>query len=155
MTRAAALAAALPLRAAAFLGMALLGVALPAPALAAADGDPALRARGEQVMRSFCLSCHGSPGGRVEDPLGPRLDPEVWGDPARAHENVGALWRVNRRMDQPFTGSDEDRRALAAWLSHRAAQNRAPAWRVAAPWIGGAAAVLVAAAVALRARRRG
>ncbi|HQR30763.1 MAG TPA: cytochrome c, partial [Anaeromyxobacteraceae bacterium] len=69
-------------------------------------------ARGERVMRRFCLSCHDAPGAGVDDPLGPRLRPETWGDAARAYENLGQLGRINRRMDQPFTGSDDDRRAL-------------------------------------------
>ena len=106
-------------------------------------------------MRRFCLSCHGSPGGVPEDPLGPRLRPEVWGDPARAYDNVGHLWRINRRMDQPFPGSDEERRALAAWLSRRALENRTPPWKVALPWAAAAAGLLAAVAVALRARRPG
>jgi mono/diheme cytochrome c family protein len=118
------------------------------------ESPPDVQARGEQVMRSFCLSCHGSPGGKVEDPLGPRLRPEVWGDPERAYAAIGQLAAVNRRMDQPFTGSDADRRALADWLARRARENEAPAWKVAAPWAAGAAGVLLAA-LFLRSRRRG
>jgi mono/diheme cytochrome c family protein len=140
----------------------LAATVLPALAVATVplrvDADPAwpdVHARGEQVMRRFCLSCHGSPGGIPEDPLGPRLRPEVWGDPARAYENVGDLQRINRRMDQRFTGSDADRRALAGWLSWRALENRTPPWKVALPW-GTAGAVLVAVALLVaRARRRG
>jgi mono/diheme cytochrome c family protein len=119
----------------------------------ATPASPAVLARGEQVMRRFCLSCHGSPGGIPEDPLGPRLRPELWADPERAYENVGQLWRINRRMDQPFHGSDEDRRALAAWLARRAAENRTPAWKVALPWAAAGAVLLAAGLLAVRSRR--
>ena len=96
--------------AAALLSLAVAG----APGRASgAPASPDVHARGEQVMRRFCLSCHGSPGGIPEDPLGPRLRPELWGDPDRAYENVGRLQSINRRMDQPFSGSEADRRALA------------------------------------------
>ncbi len=112
--------------------------------------DPETLARGERVMRRFCLSCHGSPGGTVEDPLGPRLRPEVWSDEARAYAQIGEMWRLNRRMDQPFTGPDEDRRALAAWLSWRAARNTVPAWHAALPWAAAAIGLALAAAVLAR-----
>ncbi len=127
---------------------------LAAPAGASPGGVPDLEARGEQVMRSFCLSCHGSPGGRVADPLGPRLRPEVWGDPEQAYANVGRLQAINRRMDQPFSGDDADRRALAAWLSRRAAENRVPAWQRALPWVG-AISLAAAALLLFRRSRRG
>jgi mono/diheme cytochrome c family protein len=120
-----------------------------------AAADPETLAQGEQVMRRFCLSCHGAPGGQPADPLGPRLRPEVWPDAGQAYENVGQLWRINRRMDQPFTGSDADRRALAAWLAHRAEQNRTPPWKVALPWVAAGAGLLAALWFLLRARRRG
>lgn len=136
--------------------VALLALALggtPGRAVGAPD-SPDVHARGEEAMRRFCLSCHGSPGGVPEDPLGPRLRPEVWGDPALAYENIGLLWRVNRRMDQPFTGSDDDRRALASWLSRRSLQNRTPPWKAALPWVAGVV-LLVAGGFVLRSRRRG
>jgi mono/diheme cytochrome c family protein len=130
--------------------------ALASPASASpVDADAAeLLRRGEQVMRRHCLSCHGSPEGKVEDPLGPRLSPGVWGDPARAYEAIGQLARINRRMDQPFTGSDEDRRALAAWLAHRASQNVVPPWRRAMPWAVAGAALLATGIVLSRLRSR-
>lgn len=139
---------------------ALLAVLPVTAAPAAADGGPASAeqlARGEQVMRRFCLSCHGSPEGRpqVEDPIGPRLRPEIWGDPARAYDAIGHLRRVNRRMDQPFTGSDDDRRALAAWLAHRASGNVEPPWRRAVPWAVGGASLLATGLLLGRMRRRG
>jgi mono/diheme cytochrome c family protein len=117
--------------------------------------SPDVYAQGEQVLRRFCLSCHGSPGGVPEDPLGPRLRPEVWGNPEQAYENVGQLQRINRRMDQAFPGSEGERRALAAWLSRRALENRTPAWKVALPWLAAAVGLLAAGAFVLRSRRRG
>jgi mono/diheme cytochrome c family protein len=116
--------------------------------------SPEVYERGERTMRRFCLSCHGSPGGQPPDPLGPRLRPEVWGTAAQAYQNVGQLWRINRRMDQPFPGSDEDRKALAEWLARRAQENRTPAWKVALPWAGAIAGAVLAGALFLRARRR-
>jgi mono/diheme cytochrome c family protein len=135
----------------------LLALAVAAAPLRvdAAPASPDVHARGEQVMRRFCLSCHGSPGGIPEDPLGPRLRPEVWGDPDRAYENVGNLQAINRRMDQRFTGSDADRRALAGWLAWRALENRTPAWKVALPWAAVGAVLLAAGGFVLRSRRRG
>ncbi|MGA8891451.1 MAG: cytochrome c [Anaeromyxobacteraceae bacterium] len=140
------------------LGALLAALAAPASADAGpAAASPEVLARGEQVMRRFCLSCHGSPEGRpkVEDPIGPRLRPEIWGDPARAYDAIGQLSRVNRRMDQPFTGSDDDRRALAAWLAHRAAGNVEPPWRRAVPWALGGASLLATGLLLARIRRRG
>jgi mono/diheme cytochrome c family protein len=131
-----------------------MAVALPAPGAADAPPSPEVLARGEQVMRRFCLSCHGSPGGKVEDPLGPRLRPEGWADPARAYENVGALQRINRRMDQPFRGTDEERRDLAAWLAWRALENRTPAWQAALPWAAAGAGLLATVGFAVVAGRR-
>ena len=106
-------------------------------------------------MRRFCLSCHGSPGGIPEDPLGPRLRPEVWGDPERAYENLGRLQSIDRRMDQPFSGSEADRRALAGWLAWRALENRRPPWWAALPWAAAGGALLAAVVLVARARRRG
>jgi mono/diheme cytochrome c family protein len=132
----------------------LATVVVAAPAAASPGGVPDLEARGEQVMRSFCLSCHGSPGGQVADPLGPRLRPEVWGDPEQAYANVGRLQAINRRMDQPFPGDDADRRALAAWLSRRARENRVPSWQRVLPWVG-AFSLMAAALLLYRRSRRG
>jgi mono/diheme cytochrome c family protein len=129
--------------------------AAPAPARATeAPVSPEVYARGEQAMRRFCLSCHGSPGGQPPDPLGPRLRPEVWGDPEQAYRNVGQLWRINRRMDQPFPGDDADRKALSEWLARRARENQTPAWKGALPWLGALAAAVVGGVLFLRTRRR-
>jgi len=138
-------------------GLAVL-LAAPLAEAAAPPGEipvtPETYERGEAAMRRFCLSCHGAPGGQPPDPLGPRLRPEVWGEPAQAYENVGQLWRINRRMDQPFQGTDADRRALAEWLARRARENRTPFWKVALPWAAALAAAAIAGVLFLRARRR-
>jgi mono/diheme cytochrome c family protein len=132
----------------------LLGGATPAGA-AEPPVSQDVYERGEQVLRGFCLSCHGVPGGKPSDPLGPRLRPELWGDPEKAYANVGELHRINRRMDQPFQGSDADRRALSLWLSRRARENVVPPWKAAAPWAATAVVVLAAGLLLVRARRRG
>ncbi|HTP51048.1 MAG TPA: cytochrome c [Anaeromyxobacteraceae bacterium] len=130
----------------------LLAVLLLAPPLAALGSAPAPDpGRGEQVMQSFCLSCHGRAG---KNPLEPRLNPEVWGDPDRAYLNIGRLSQIQPRMDQPFTRSDEDRRALAAYLARLARQNRVPAWKLAAPYAAMGLAVALAGAFFLWSRRR-
>jgi mono/diheme cytochrome c family protein len=139
------------------LGAALAASPGAAPGTArAAEGSvsPEVYERGERAMRRFCLSCHGSPGGHPPDPLGPRLRPELWGDPEQAYRNVGQLWRINRRMDQPFPGDDAERKALSEWLARRARENRTPAWKSALPWAGALAAAVVAGVLFLRSRRR-
>ena len=118
---------------------------LSAPALASGPSAEQL-ARGEEVMKSFCLSCHGVPdskAGRV--PLPSRLRPEVWGDAEQAYAHIGALGRINSQMNQPFTRSDEDRRALAAWLAKTAQENHEPWWGVAVTY----APLVLAVAAAL------
>jgi len=128
----------------------LLFLAVTSDALAEApSADPA---QGEAVMRSFCLSCHGKDG---KNPLQPRLNPDTWGDPDQAYLNIGRLSQIQAKMDQPFTRSDEDRRALASHLARLAQENRPPIWKVALPYAMMGAGVLAAAAFFLRARRRG
>jgi mono/diheme cytochrome c family protein len=150
--------------AAAFLVQALVALALPAathpseagpaaPAAALGPEAPADLAHGQRVLQDFCLSCHVLDVGKG-NPLRPRLRPEVWSDPARAYANIGDLVSLNRSMNQPFRGSDADRRALALALAHLAEQNRVPAWRAALPYAGLAAAVAGAGAYLAWARRR-
>ena len=91
----------------------------------------------------------------MEDPLGPRLRAETWGDPEQAYALLGQLSRLNRRMDQPFSGSEADRRALAGWPSLRALENRSPPWRTALPWAAAGGALLAAVVLVARSRRRG
>jgi len=57
-------------------------------------------------------------------------------------------------MDQPFRGTDDERRDLAAWLAWRALENRTPAWQAALPWVAAGAGLLVAAVFAVRAGTR-
>jgi mono/diheme cytochrome c family protein len=133
------------------------GLALATPSGAAPPdaADAATLERGRRVMRDFCLSCHVLEAGQGATPLRPRLRPDVWGDPERAYALVGDLPSLSRRMDQPFRGTDEDRRALAAAVAAVARENRVPAWRAALPYAGLAAAVAGAAAFLAWARRRG
>jgi LPXTG-motif cell wall-anchored protein len=58
-------------------------------------------------------------------------------------------------MDQPFSGSEADRRALAGWLARRALENRTPTWKAALPWTAAGAVLLVAGGLVFRSRRRG
>jgi len=130
----------------------LAGMAFLASASSGIAADDAARLeRGETVMKSFCLSCHGKDG---KNPLKPRLDPEAWGDPERAYLNIGRLSQIQPRMDQPFTRSDEDRRALATYLAQLARENRRPLWLKAAPYAAMAAAVAAAGGFFLRNLKR-
>ena len=144
----------LPPAAALAAGLAALSPAPPSRAAPPDAADAATLERGRRVMRDFCLSCHVLEAGQGATPLRPRLLPEVWADPERAYALVGDLPSLNRRMDQPFRGTDEDRRALAAALAAIARENRVPAWRAALPYAGLAAAVAGAAAFLAWARRR-
>ncbi len=103
-------------------------------------------------MQSFCLSCHGKDG---KNPLRPRLDPDAWGDPEKAYANIGRLQQIQPRMDQPFTRSDEERRALASYLARLALANRRPLLEVALPYLAMAAGVGIAGAFFAWALRRG
>jgi mono/diheme cytochrome c family protein len=68
---------------------------------------PELVAAGRKVYRDRCHGCHG------EIPLAKRV--RDW--PARkAYEVIGRLPEVTRSMP-PFPGTDEERRALAAWIA--------------------------------------
>jgi mono/diheme cytochrome c family protein len=71
------------------------------------EDSPALARRGARVMAQNCLHCHDL------IPLPPRV--RGW-DVHRAYEALGRLPRLNRAMPG-FRGTDEDRRALAAWLA--------------------------------------
>jgi len=142
----------MPRTAQAYLSRLGVAAALLQAAIAAAEVPPPDLARGEDVMRSFCMSCHGKDG---KNPLEPRLTPEGWGDPQKAYANIGRLSQIQPRMDQPFTRSDEERRALAAYLARLAQRNRIPLWRAAAPYAALAAAVAAAGAFFVWSVRRG
>ncbi|HYS82443.1 MAG TPA: c-type cytochrome [Anaeromyxobacteraceae bacterium] len=136
----------------------LLGLALPAtlvlaPACAAAQAN-ALE-RGAEVAQRFCYACHDGEEKPGQNPLLPRLDERRFGSPADAYSSIGRLAEVNGAMTLPFSGTDEDRRALAAWLAdaaQRGARARgAPARRAVGLAIGVTGAAIF---VALRGRKR-
>ncbi|BDG04075.1 hypothetical protein AMOR_30710 [Anaeromyxobacter oryzae] len=68
---------------------------------------PALVARGREVLARRCWGCHR------EVPLAPRV--RGW-DVRRAYDAIGRLPELYRAMP-PFPGTDEERRALAAYLA--------------------------------------
>jgi mono/diheme cytochrome c family protein len=69
--------------------------------------SPALVAAGRQVVEVRCMGCHR------EVALGPRI--RGW-TLARAYVTLGRLPEVYRGMP-PFPGTEEDRRAVAAYLA--------------------------------------
>ncbi len=69
--------------------------------------SPALEAEGRQVLGRKCLHCHD------QIPLPPRV--RGW-SVERAYEALGRLPELNPAMPA-FYGSDEERRALAAFLA--------------------------------------
>jgi mono/diheme cytochrome c family protein len=69
--------------------------------------SPGLVAHGRQVLGRQCLGCHDL------IPLAPRV--KGW-DVRRAYQALGELPRYNKAMPG-FFGTDEERRALAAWLA--------------------------------------
>jgi mono/diheme cytochrome c family protein len=68
---------------------------------------PEALALGERVLASRCLHCHS------DIPLAPRV--AGW-SPERAYEALGRLPQLYAAMP-PFHGTDEERRALAVYLS--------------------------------------
>jgi len=136
----------------------LLGLLLPAtliPSPSRAVGRASLLGRGAEVARRFCYACHDGEEKPGQNPLLPRLDERRFGTPAEAYISVGRLDELNGAMTLPFSGTDEDRHALAAWLAD-AAQRGARARAAPARWAVGLAIGVTAAAVfaALRGRRR-
>ena len=141
------------MRHALLLGPALLGVLVCAPARGAAQVAPL--ARGAAVAQRFCYACHDGEERRGHNPLLPRLDERRFGTPAEAYASIGRLEQLSGAMTLPFSGTDEDRRALAAWLAD-AAQRGVRARTAQARWVVAlaAAAAVAAVLVALRGRRR-
>jgi mono/diheme cytochrome c family protein len=112
----------------------------------------AMVSRGEEVARTFCYACHdGDEAPRATNPLRPKLRPERWATPEQAYANIGQLAQLNPSMILAFEGSEDDRRALAAYVSDLSRRNRPPAWRL--PLGLGALAAMVAAAAAWARRR--
>jgi mono/diheme cytochrome c family protein len=125
-----------------------------APAPPPAAETPQALARGEDRMRDFCLACHvfeAGPG--VTNPLHPRITPEKWGTYEQAWTNVGNLNRIRPQMAHAFRGNEEDRRALALFLSKLGRENVVPWWRKVLPYA--ALALVVAAAGGFFVRARG
>jgi len=91
--------------------LASLGGAVEVPA-EPSTGEPL--AAGKKVMEGFCLSCHVLDGPAQDNPLKPKI--KGWSADL-AYDNVGKLSKLNAAMID-FDGSDADRRALAAYLSH-------------------------------------
>ena len=72
---------------------------------------PELVASGRRVYRDRCHTCHN------DIPLRKRVD--GW-EPMHAYEVIGRLPTIGKPEKKPmppFPGTDDDRRALAAWLS--------------------------------------
>ena len=134
--------------------MPLLPAALAIALLAAApDAAPADElARGAAVARRFCYACHDAePGPRATNLLAPKLRPELWGTPEQAYASIGRLSKLNPSMTLAFDGPEADRRALAAYVSALARENRPAPWRTA---LGLAALAAVVGGAATWARRR-
>jgi mono/diheme cytochrome c family protein len=81
------------------------GLLRPAPPPLRAT--PEALALGERVLASRCLHCHS------DIPLAPRV--AGW-SPERAYEALGRLPQLYPAMP-PFHGTDDERRALAVFLS--------------------------------------
>jgi mono/diheme cytochrome c family protein len=134
---------------------ALLALVAVLPAAPPPETPEAL-ARGEDRMRDFCLACHVlEPGPGVTNPLHPKITPGKWGTYEQAWENVGNLNRIRPQMAHAFRGNDEDRRALALFLSRMGRENVIPWWKKALPYAGLALAVAAAGGFFLRSRRAG
>jgi len=85
---------------------------LPGAAARLAGEDPQLRL-GRQKLQSFCLSCHELDGPPEVNPLAPKV--RGW-TREQAYRNVVRLDQLSSAMILNFTGTDEERRALALAL---------------------------------------
>jgi mono/diheme cytochrome c family protein len=142
-------------RLAVLLGLILPAILIPSPSRAAAQASAL--GRGADVAQRFCYACHDGEGKPGQNPLVPRLDERRFGTPAEAYTSVGRLDELNGAMTLPFSGTEEERRALAAWLaeaSQRGARERATPARQAVGLAIGAASVAVAVFAARRRRGR-
>jgi len=131
------------------------------PALAAilvqdsrAAGQAGALAGGAEVAQRFCYACHDREETRGNNPLLPRLDERRFGTPAEAYTSIGRLDQLNGAMTLPFNGTDEERRALAAWLA-AAAQRSAHAHAAQERWAVVLAVAATVTAVTMFAIRRG
>lgn len=114
---------------------------------------PQQLARGEWLMHDFCLACHVLETENASNPFRPKIRVETFGTPERAYANIGRISQIRPQMAHAFRGSDEDRRALAYFLTQMAHENVLPWWKAAAPYAALAAAVAVAGAFFARSRR--
>jgi len=97
------------------LGAGALWQAWPRPRSAVerlAGDDPELRL-GRQKLQSFCLACHMLDGPPEVNPLAPKVRGWTRED---AYRNVARLDQLSSAMILNFTGSDEERHALARTL---------------------------------------
>jgi len=84
----------------------------PGAAERLAGEEPQLRL-GRQTLQSFCLSCHELDGPPEVNPLAPKV--RGW-TREQAYQNVVRLDQLSSAMILNFTGTDEERRALALAL---------------------------------------
>jgi mono/diheme cytochrome c family protein len=82
--------------------------------------DPAPAGDGAAVFEQHCSACHGPESAW---PIGPRLAARA---EAELFELLGRLPQVREEMP-PFSGSDEERRALAQYLAELATAPGSPA----------------------------
>lgn len=127
--------------------------AAPVAAPSRAAAQASALARGAEVAQRFCYACHDREERQGHNPLLPRLDERRFGTPAAASASVGHLDLLSGAMTLPFTGTDEERSVLAAWLAD-AAQRRARDRAAREGWAVVLAAGVAAAAVFLTLRGR-
>ncbi len=138
--------------------LALLAPQLPLATEPLASGDklppatPEQLARGEWLMHDFCLACHVLESANASNPFRPKIREDNFGTPELAYANIGRLNQIRPQMSHAFRGNEDDRRALAQFLTRMAAENRPPWWKVAAPYVVLLGGVLAAGAFFLRAR---
>jgi len=116
---------------------------------------PEQLARGEWLMHDFCLACHVLETKNASNPFRPKIRMENFGTPERAYANIGRLSQIRPQMAHAFRGNDDDRRALAHFLTRMAEENQLPWWKAAAPYGALAAGIAAAGAFFLRSRRGG
>ncbi|MBI5066845.1 MAG: cytochrome c [Deltaproteobacteria bacterium] len=88
------------------------GLRLPSAAERIGGDDPELRL-GRQQLQHFCLACHTLDGSPEVNPLAPKV--RGW-TRDQAYRNVARLDELSSAMLVNFSGTDEERRALALVL---------------------------------------
>lgn len=81
-------------------------------------------ALGEKVASDFCMSCHSLDDPK-DNPLRPamKLKPALWQDEQAVYKAIGDLDAINPAMSLEFSGTDDERRALARYLHKLASEN--------------------------------